>query len=338
METIEDFRILSQKYPMATLDPVQDIRDRVPPCLNPDVVILTRRADRESGFLVDSLLGCGVAVRRVDIDSPPRVEILVDPSGERLSIDDEVVDPKVVLYRYFSPNAVGADENLIFREFARKEWRAFNETLVGVLKDKLLNPGAALGTIDCATQMSAARRAGFVVPRTRISNYLTVLPSPALLKAVSSHEIEVDAGCIHIVRPLDVERATVDPTVLQQAPVVHQEKIRTSLPEIRVYVIRENIVAYAVNQWGGRDRWMQSADVEVRPFELTREQHDKFINLSTACQLDLCAVDAFVVGDDIAFVEVNPVFNWMWYEVRARRHNVSLLIVKAIIEKLQASA
>ncbi|MFD4357460.1 hypothetical protein ACFWPX_33285 [Nocardia sp. NPDC058518] len=274
----------------------------------------------------------GITVHRTDIDHSPAIEITVSDETAHCALNGQIVAPRVVLFRYFSPTATGSPSDSISREFIRNEWRALSEVLRVVFVGKTLNAGATPESIDVLTQLQTAKRCGFDIPTTRITNTLAAVPGSILLKAVSIHSVEPEPGTIYTVSPrmLEHDRAGLS---LQLAPVVAQATVDSNT-EVRVYVIDTTVVAYRVVQSEISDRWKQPSAVHVTPYPLPQQHHAKFLEMAAACDLDLCAIDAFIEDEKVVFLEVNPVFNWMWYEARANAKTVSALIVKAIAERV----
>ncbi|ASF11676.1 hypothetical protein NBRGN_057_02870 [Nocardia brasiliensis NBRC 14402] len=297
-----------------------------------DVLILTRAADREADFLVMALRAVGVAVHRVEIDHPPALEVSLADARPALLLDGQPVDPHVVLLRYFSPAATGIADDAVTHEFVRNEWRAFIDILRVVFDGKILNSGATPESIDAVTQLLTAKRCGFEIPATRITNTFDNVCGSTIIKTVSTHNIEPAPGTLYTVSPVTLE-LDHRPLPQQLAPVVAQARVRSST-EVRVYVVDDAVVAYRVSHSDSGDRWRAPSTVRVTSYDLPPRHQEKFLALASACGLDLCAIDAFLDEDRAVFLEVNPVFNWMWYEARADQKTVSMHIVTAITERV----
>lgn len=244
-----------------------------------------------------------------------RGSVAWDPGADVLSAGGSRVRPAVVWTRHCAPGTLMAHAALTASGAAA--WAALLSALAAAAGVALPGPAPAH-----AGQLARARRLGIRVPRT------VVTTGPA---SVDAPRVVVKHPDFRLTEPdprrwgpyLPVVTAT-GPEATPGRPVVVQEYVAHD-HELRVYHLDGTLCAYRVGKPAPDALWTDPATVEVTAVACPPAAAAVVRRLATAWGLRYAAFDLLVTRlSEVVFLEANPDGDWLWFERRARRHDVSL--------------
>lgn len=225
-------------------------------------------------------------------------------------------------------------------EYLQAEWTAILRSIWNALDGRWLNcPFAILRAEDKPRQLSLARRAGFRVPATTITNErdrATVLTGRhACVAKPMRHALidEGEAGRVVFTSPAGSLPAD-EAAAIALAPVIFQQEVPKAR-DIRVIVVDDRVFATGIQSQDmdeTRLDWRRGArtDLEHRPTTLPSEIERACVSVTRALGLRYSAID--LVEDPKGafwFLEANPNGQWAWIEQRTAAP-VSAAIVEAL--------
>lgn len=296
--------------------------------MRPEVLILASRYDLTCDLVVAQLRQKGVSYFRLNSEDFDRYRIVSEPDvplvivrigglDVQLSSDhlNSVYFRRGVYPRDPAISNISPDE-----QFNRSHRSAFMRSFMMFDRCKWINhPVATYRAEHKAVQLSAARKFGFAVPRTVITNDSTGIAKVANndravavkgLETVIAREGDAETfGYTSIISVAEARRA-----YMSSAPLIAQEALEHKL-DLRATVVGDQVFCAEVLLRGGRIRgdWrLEKIDAEFRPHRLPADVNDACVRLTKAFGLALAGIDLALQGDRYFFLEINPTGEWGW--------------------------
>lgn len=238
----------------------------------------------------------------------------IDVASEPLSlrINGGPISPRRVLIRYCAPLAgtvSGSRENL--------DWALAVQAIAHVFPNETVNAGWLLTEPHPLQVFDVAKAAGFHTPQWVISN---TGRRPAgwartVVKTVGPHLL-IDA---------EGRWTSVPPTVLDSAetslascsPVMMQNYVDHHR-ELRANVVGDEVICYEIRQRHPAARTQAPHTVGVAAVGTPHQVRIRLLQIRDALGLEVFSADILQTPDGgYVLLEINPVFDWLWYEARA---------------------
>ena len=315
------------------------------------ILIVSNARDITTDFIVLELQRRGLAYLRLNSEALPQATVSFGTSGDHdwsIRIGERLIHGRQVTAGYFrrpgTPEPDPAVTDHAERRYCATEWSAALKSLYLRLGAKWLNAPAAIALAeDKPRQLVLARRLGFEVPDTLVTN------DPTALKAfLATHGGVVAKPLRHALLDGEVEKVIFttrmeaakaqDVRAIAASPVILQAEVPKRV-DLRVTVIGEKVFAAAIHSQATADAevdWRRGdgpslrheavdlpADITVRCMELVR-----------ALGLTFGAIDLVEdLNGRYWFLEVNPNGQWAWIETRTGQP-----IAAALVDTLEAKA
>lgn len=305
---------------------IQDRRPR-------SVLLVTTSYDRAPAYVETHLRQRGLIPFRFDTDTYPSTTTLTfDPAGDfSISNGQEVLHGSSISSIWYRrvgtpllPDTLDAGE----REFCEREARALLlGTLLSLDGRSWVSHPAAIWTAEFKPyQLAVAKRIGFRIPRTRMTNSPEearrfASAGESVAKALSSGYVRREEGNAAIFTSLLRKSDLADMEDLALAPVTFQEHIRKT-SDLRVTVIGEKVFAAELlsqERASSRVDWRATDDPDLvhRKFDLPPTIATQCVALVRQLNLSFGAIDLILADDgEIYFLEINPNGEWHWIEER----------------------
>ncbi|HDC4378453.1 TPA: hypothetical protein O8L29_002622 [Enterobacter hormaechei] len=288
------------------------------------VLILSSMYDFSTDLVVQRLENNGDNFIRLNKEQLSDYEIFLDPINTILRVKGEYVDVetsnvKSVWFRQpvFLRNTPGRSID-INEQLSLSQWNAFLRGLMVFDKAYWMNwPQATYAAESKPYQLMTAKKIGFSVPQTIISNSLGFekLPSTKfIIKSMDTVLLKENDDCYFTytskANPADF---TLDKT--KQAPITFQEYIEDKL-DIRVTIVGSKVYAVAIKSNGNAisDDWrtLKKEDLEYIDIELPVRIKKLCIEYVKLLGLNYGAIDFIKTKDEYIFIEINPTGEWGW--------------------------
>ena len=330
---VEDIRSVSLDFQVRVGRPRGSVRDGAQPC----VLLITRADDGEMDELSLSLAARGIPAVRLDSDRCVGDAISWDWASGVIRLDGESFRPVVIWQRYFVADSIAATDSTATL-YAREQWAAFVAAVSSAgsvlaagpasTAPRTINAACPPGLPDRVTQLSVAMGAGLRVP----ASLVTTRPADALhsiagtsdlmVKSLGRHLIEDPPGRMRGVFPHRVTRRELrEETDAEPAPVLVQEFVESNR-ELRVHVVGDRLIGYAITRPTPDAPWTDPDSVVVEPIRLSARLASQLASLVRAFGLDVAGFDLLDTPEPV-FLEVNPEGSWRWAETRCGSAAVS---------------
>lgn len=230
----------------------------------------------------------------------------------------------------FPPELSAADKQLVQREcnaFIQGLWRFLGHVTW------VSSPDAIRLASSKAEQLVRARKLGFQVPRTCVSNNPDLIRTFLCSLGAGVEAIYKSHTPIFVDQP-DRKKGVVYTTRLDEAALQRLDEIRLApgifqayIPkriELRVNVVGDAVFACSIDSQSVPDTvtdwrahpWNDSAGMPAHePFELPPEITDRCLRLVRSYGLNFGAIDLIVDPDgEYFFLELNPNGQWAWIQ------------------------
>ena len=223
-------------------------------------------------------------------------------------------------------SALGRDE--LDRAFVQTSWRAFVRNIDHFLEECLWvnSPELARRAARVNIQYKLARRSGFDVPHTIITNSLPSVRAlceecgDIVLKTGPLPDLQLPQDtAIYTQRFSRTDLDEISDRLFSGSPCVVQEYVDKAY-EIRVYVIGERVLACKIeSQANSRTRvdWRRYnlSATPHSPMTLSKKVKDACLGVAQGLGLVFASLDLAVKPDgSIYFFEINPGGSWLWIE------------------------
>lgn len=319
------------------------------------VLILTHDYDPEVTLLTIKLRAKGIQCVRLNTNDIANEQLRVSYSIKSKSSIPDIefavgthdLDPSrvsAVLLRQFDLKEINFCGDDLVRAFSFQQWASAFQTLQNSLKCSWISTfEATLKTSDCMRQLSAAKKIGFRVPATTITNDSTIArdfyrhnDGNVIIKSLHHHDLllgnKLYSGYARRIGSSDLLEIDRD---LASAPCVFQEEVAKK-EELRVTVIGDEVFAAKL----GRNFLRENQnEVDIHhflsnsnfPIEKVNRLPDKIldgcIRLVKSLGLKFGAIDFAIDknddyfgnnnnNNDPIFIELNPTGEWYWIEAR----------------------
>lgn len=296
--------------------------------INPSILLLGSKFDLSCDYVIAKLheLNCGYL--RLNSEDLEEIKLKLDPiecilyiytSNICYRIDENklktVYYRRPVFLREYDSNTSSSIE-----KFTRYQWSAFIRNLMIFSKSLWINhPRATYFAEHKAIQLNIARKVGFHVPKTIITNQESLLDSrlvregkiickgldTVLLRTKNSETF----GYTNIMSRKDLINEEI-----KTAPVIFQEPILNKT-DIRVTVIGSEVFSVKIQPKKGNfqgDWRIHKNEISYLPFQLPQPIIDKCLRLMKEFGLVFGAIDFVVENDIYYFLEINPTGEWAW--------------------------
>ena len=313
--------------------------------LRPQVLLLASRFDVSCDYVVAQLRTLGASYFRFNSEDFEQFVISLIPDepgiyfhGQGLTVQ---LSPETLKAIYFRrgvyPREPLTDKLSVHEQLSRSHRAAFMRSFMVFDSCRWINhPAATYKAEQKAVQLSTARRLGFNIPRTVITNNSEGIVRAANgdqniavkgLDTVLVWQGELETfGYTSLVATSFAERAH-----LSSAPLIAQEALEHKL-DLRVTVVGDRIFCVAVTKGGNpiRGDWrLEKTGAEFRPYDLPPDISEKCLRLTKSLGLVFGAIDLAFQEDTYFFFEINPTGEWAWLVDQGR-----LSIDKAIADSL----
>ena len=312
------------------------------------LLILTSEKDLTADFLIVALLERGVPYFRLNAEDLGRAEFTFRLEKEfvekRISVSARSLDlseVSAVWYRRLMQPAPAATLAPAERKFVFGEFR---HAAIGMV----LNPDVLwVNPIDKVSvaehklyQLQIARKIGFKVPRTIVSqdasllnDFLSTSASGTICKPIF-HGLFVDEADSYSVYTRRIEEPFRDNVSVRVCPVLLQQEIPRAA-DVRATFIGERSFIVDIKGAAGHVDWRdQSTPVTYSVSSLGPETEARCLEMLRALGLVYGAFDFIrMPGGELVFLEVNPTGEWAWLE-----NELGLPMREAFIELFSGAA
>lgn len=184
------------------------------------------------------------------------------------------------------------------------------------------------------TQLKVARKIGFRIPQTIISNnpkevidFIARNRDNVVIKPVKSGFVSDE----EIIFTNIVSKEILEPTRIEKIPSIYQQYIRKKY-DIRVTVFGDEIFPVEIHSQDGSDSridWRKSSDLNMEQKEhiLPKELQERCLQMTNYFGLEFGAIDMVLTHEnEYFFLEINPNGQWAWLEQRTNYKLTDTLI------------
>lgn len=319
------------------------------------VLILSRSLDQETDIVCIELLRRGIdyvrlnaedithrltVANNIEQDSYPQCNIKFGSRSINLS------DISAVWLRHFDYCLIQSNNSDLCTAFIFQQWNDALQILYSRMENKWINSLHATNmTNNRITQLTYAKRAGFKIPSTLITNdpqrarsFYRDHNGDIILKALHHHDIEVNKKIYSIYSRHINSKDLSNISNLIYAPCILQERI-PNYGELRVTVIQDKVFS---SKLGSETSTLNCYDIHriplsklpQKPIELGNDLNTRCIKFIKSLGLKYGAID-FVMGKDeeLFFLEVNPSGDWLWIERQTK-----LPITRYVVDLIEGIA
>ncbi|AKH43020.1 Ribosomal protein S6 modification protein [Croceibacterium atlanticum] len=296
------------------------------------ILLATNRRDVTTDFVVLELERRGMEFFRLNTEDIHTYHAVLpngDPGRLRLEGQDRTLDLRDITGAYYRrPMPPDFEErDPATAEYLQAEWSALLRSIWNALDGRWLNcPFAILRAEDKPRQLTIARRLGFNVPETLVTNH-------------PDHAIAFSERGGAVAKPLrhalidDGERGKViftsrlgsslkgETAGIELAPVILQEEVRKR-SDVRVIVVDDQVFATAIDSQDFEETavdWRRGVrtDLVHRATALPGDVERACVAVTRALGLRYSAIDLVEDKDgEYWFLEANPNGQWAWIEQR----------------------
>lgn len=311
------------------------------------VLIIAQNYDIEADLLGIFLLRLGIDYVRLNIDDIPesiRVNYSISNDLENFKFNIKALsfDPSnisVTILRYRELTSLNFGSNELDQIFSINQWQNVLHSLENKLDCEWINDPNSIQSSELKLeQLSAAKKVGFNVPPTLITNdpklardFHSLHNENTVIKSLLHHRIDLHNKAhlifTHVISNSDLHMLDT----LVYAPCMIQERIRTKY-ELRITVIEDTVFSVRLDllkpQW---DDIHNDGQIVKTPVDLTEDVKEKCRKLIGSLGLKYGAIDLAVDNTGrIVFLEVNPTGDWHWIE-----KSTGLPITETIVRLIQ---
>lgn len=293
--------------------------------IKPEILIISNKFDFSCDFITNKLKEFNVKYLRLNRDELGEYKIELNPYTPCLTaeIDDVkyIVSPtklKSIYYRAptflrdIFQNDLPEEEQLY-----RTQWTAFVRSLIVFENIKWVNDPVATYKAEIKPfQLYYAKKVGFNVPETLISNYT----APGIIRADKVAIKSIDTAIISKKNTeAFIYTTIVENAELKQSKFSSPFFIQTGLIpkiDIRVTVIDNLIIAIKIDSLEGiKEDWRKyKGKINYTIFTLPDAVQKCCLKLARGLNLNFCAIDLIEYKEAFYFIEVNPTGEWSWLQ------------------------
>ena len=296
--------------------------------LIPEVLILASKYDLACDYVVAHLRRRNASYFRLNSEDLSQFSITVFPDEAKVtlsavSLEIRLEQPhlKAIYFRRgVYPREVLSPQQSVNDQLTRTHGSAFMRSFMVFDDCRWVNhPAATYKAEQKAVQLVTARKVGFNVPRTVITNHAAGIRLAAQGDAV----VAVKGMDTVLVRQDDVETfgytsllatASAESARFASTPLIAQQALTNKL-DLRVTVVGHQVFCCAVKhgtQPIQGDWRLAKSDAKFQRYELPPDVALKCIQLTKALGLVFGAIDLAVQEGAYYFLEINPTGEWAW--------------------------
>jgi glutathione synthase/RimK-type ligase-like ATP-grasp enzyme len=310
------------------------------------ILIITNREDITSDLLVLRLQERNIPYYRFNTESfPSKISLhiaftpdftghIYDKESER-KID--FCEIKSVYYRRPSfPIPSVNDGNVARKHFAALEAiNSFQGFIQNLNCFWVSRPSSIKYAENKVTQLNVAKKIGFKVPQTVVSNnpeevidFINRNKNDVIIKPVKSGFIsDNELIFTNIINRKEI----VEPNRIMKIPSIYQQRIRKKY-DIRVTIFGKKVFPVEIHSQKFADSktdWRRSSDLKMEQKEhlLPKKLQEKCLQLTNYFKLEFGAIDMVLTHEkEYFFLEINPNGQWAWLEQRTNYNLTDTLI------------
>lgn len=305
-------------------------------------LIITNKRDLTSDLIVLEFQRRGLPYARMNTEDVPQGSIFCNPLDGSWQIDsaDFSINGSDVKAAYFRrpgmPEPISAVEFSDERTYCTAEWFAILQAFYWDIGDRWLNsPHAIAQAENKIRQLSLAKKLGFLIPRTIVTNDSSkiaplLIQAPVIGKPLRSALIKSEIS----ERAVFTSRITCDDQIsgaTKACPFIVQDEIKKKY-DLRITVVGHRVFSTSINSQTNAETqvdWRKSSRTDLAHdiYTLPNDIQEKCIYLTKSLGLRFGAID--LVLDEMGqhwFLEINPNGQWGWIEKRTD-HPISSAIV-----------
>lgn len=288
------------------------------------ILILSSMYDFSTDLVVQRLEKNGDDYIRLNKEQLSDYEIFLDPVNPKLritggNINLETSKIKSVWFRQpvFLRNTPGRMID-INEQLSLSQWNAFLRGLMVFEEAYWMNwPQATYAAESKPYQLMIAKKIGFCVPQTIISNSLgfnLITSDRFIIKSLDTVLLKENDDC-YFTYTSNVSPNDFSLEQTRQAPITFQEYVDDKL-DIRVTVIDSKVYAVAIkeNGYGIATDWRTKKKDDLQYIDIELPEHIKRLCVDYVKLLGLKygAIDFIKTRDNFVFIEINPTGEWGW--------------------------
>lgn len=288
------------------------------------ILILSSMYDFSTDLVAQRLENNGDAYIRLNKEQLSDYEVFLDPVNATLRVIGEHIEVetskiKSVWFRQpvFLRNTPGRTID-INEQLSLSQWNAFLRGLMVFQDAYWMNwPQATYAAESKPYQLMSAKKIGFSVPQTIVSNSLgfdRLSSKKFIIKSMDTVLLKENDDC-YFTYTSKANPADFSLELTRQAPITFQEYIEDKL-DIRVTVIDTKVYAVAIKANGCAiaDDWrIQRKDaLEYIDIELPDNVNKLCIDYVKMLGLKYGAIDLIKTKNQYVFIEINPTGEWGW--------------------------
>ena len=309
------------------------------------MLLLASRFDLSCDYVVAQLRRRGTSYFRLNTEDFEHYSIIAAPDKPSVVLVSEDItvqlSPEHLSSVYFRravyPREPSTERHSLHEQLNRSHRSVFMRSFMVFDSCKWINhPVATYKAEHKAVQLAMARKLGFDIPRTVITN-----DSLGILEVANRDRTVAVKGLDTVLVWQDdletfgytalVDTAFATQSYLSSAPLIAQEALEHKL-DLRVTIVGDQVFCAAVTLRGKpiKGDWrLEKAGAEFRAYNLPLEIADKCLRLTKCLDLVFAAIDLAVQEGKYFFLEVNPTGEWGWLVDQG-----NLPIDKAIVDSL----
>ncbi|GGB13173.1 hypothetical protein ERX37_11085 [Macrococcus hajekii] len=293
------------------------------------VLILTRIHDDEVNYLIPKLLDNNIDYLRLDIEyfiKNTKIQFNINNEYTSLSIlykgkEYDMSSFNLIWFRHFNLEGINyGTNNEKEKAYLKNEWKAFINYLFLKKDIKWINhPHYSLETSKY-TQLIYAQSIGMNIPNTVVTNNLELLqetlllPEEVFIKSSKHHFYEFPEGVLNAVYGTTEYKRNI--SNIENTPLIFQEII-TNAQEVRITCFDEKCFgAVHINKVEGDWHTDDIKSIKLHKIDIPLEISVKCIELLKKLNLEYGAFDFFLIDNTWIFIEVNPIGDWRWVELK----------------------
>ncbi len=312
--------------------------------ITPQVLILTSRFDLSCDYVIAELRRLGTSYFRLNHEDLDHFAIIMtpDPPEVILRAADFTVklSPNILKSVYYRlavyPREPKTDKHSLQEQLRRAHGSMFMRSFMVFDSCLWINSPVAIYKAEHkAIQLQAARRLGFTIPDTAVTN-----DEKGVLQAANGSNAVAVKGLDTVLAWREgmetfgytsiIDPSSVTKSELFSTPVIAQQPLKDKI-DIRVTVVGQRVFAASITNKGEpiQGDWrLKKTDADVRSFTLPSETTERCLKLVKALGLEFGAIDLALQQGTYFFLEINPTGEWGWLM------NAELPIAKALAEVL----
>lgn len=293
----------------------------------PSVLLLSNRDDLTTDFVATRLREKEYPYLRINSEDIIERPFCFVP-GQRMETksNEKSIDLSSIRSVYFRrvPSVFLPDDRTTDRNFVNRERKEFIEGLALALNAEWMNPlQATLSGERKLHQLQNAARIGLKTPKTIITNDVAEAKSftrlfPKVIAKPISHGFTIEEGEAYSIYTNEIEPTAFDSLdSIIEVPIFLQERVENKC-DIRVTIVGETVFSVAIEKddrsvvdWrrpGVKKRYSNCQLPDGYLAQLKALNHELGLVYSA---IDLIQRQ----NDDLVFLEVNPVGEWLWLEL-----------------------